>query len=373
MTPERENALLLKELKDQKLALDQAAIVAATDERGIITYVNDLFCEISGYSREELLGNSHRLINSGYHDESFFADLWSTITRGEVWKGEIKNRAKSGNYYWVKTTIVPFKNPEGRIYQYLSIRQDITELKRAQEVILNQQAQLVASSKLSALGELSAALTHEINNPLGVILGRTEMLLDITHDPKQINWDQIRQMLLSIETTAKRIEKIMQTVRSLAYQSESEAIQRTTIQVLLDSVLDILGARLRRHEVKFELMVESPNLELECRPTEIFQILSNLLSNAIDAVRELDKRWIRLEVTRQANGIHFCMIDSGKGVSDEIAKKLFTPFFTTKGIGVGTGLGLTISQSLAHRNRGRLYFDGNNPTRFCLWLPADHS
>jgi C4-dicarboxylate-specific signal transduction histidine kinase len=226
---------------------------------------------------------------------------------------------------------------------------------------------------LSALGELSAALTHEINNPLGVILGRTEMLLDITHDPTHINWAQIRQMLLSIETTAKRIEKIMQTVRSLAYQSESEAIQRTTIQVLLDSVLDILGARLRRHEVKFELMVESPNLELECRPTEIFQILSNLLSNAIDAVRELDKRWIRLEVTRQANGIHFCMIDSGKGVSDEIAKKLFTPFFTTKGIGVGTGLGLTISQSLAHRNRGRLYFDGNNPTRFCLWLPADQS
>jgi len=373
MTPEQENALLLKELKDQKLALDQAAIVAATDERGIITYVNDLFCEISGYSREELLGNSHRIINSGYHDKSFFADLWGTITKGEVWRGEIKNRSKHGSEYWVKTTIVPFKNPDGRIYQYLSIRQDITQLKLAQELIVNQQAQLVASSKLSALGELSAALTHEINNPLGVILGRTEMLLDMTRDPALINWDQMRQMLQSIETTAKRIEKIMHTVRSLAHKSDAEAVQKTTIQVLLDSVLDILGARLRRHEVKFDLVVESPNLEIECRPTETFQILSNLLSNAIDAVRELDERWVRLEVTRQREGIHFCMIDSGKGVSEEISKKLFTPFFTTKGVGVGTGLGLTISQSLAHRNKGRLYFEGNNPTRFCLWLPANYN
>jgi C4-dicarboxylate-specific signal transduction histidine kinase len=223
------------------------------------------------------------------------------------------------------------------------------------------------------LGELSAALTHEINNPLGVILGRTEMLLELTRDPHQTNWNQVRQMLLSIESTARRIEKIMQTVRSLAHKSDSEEIQKVTVQSLLDSVLDILGARLRRHDVKFEVKVESPSMSLECRPTEIFQILANLLSNAIDAVREQKERWVRLEVSKKDLGIHFCMIDSGPGVLEEIQKKLFTPFFTTKGVGVGTGLGLTISQSLAHRNRGRLYFEGNSPTRFCLWLPIDYN
>lgn len=373
MTPERENALLLKELRDQKLALDQSAIVGATDERGLITYVNDKFCEISGYSRDELLGSSHRIVNSGYHGELFFKDLWSTISAGQAWRGEIKNRAKQGHYYWVQTTIVPFKNPDGRIYQYLSIRQDITELKEAQEMILNQQAQLVASSKLSALGELSAALTHEINNPLGVILGRTEMLLELTKDASRTNWDTIRHMLQSIESTARRIEKIMQTVRSLAHKSDPESVQKVTVQSLLDSVLDILGARLRRHDVKFDLQVESPSMVLECRPTEIFQILSNLLTNAVDAVREQSDRWVRLEVIRQEGGIHFCMIDSGPGVEVDTAKKLFTPFFTTKGHGIGTGLGLTISQSLAHRNRGKLYFEGNSPTRFCLWLPVDYN
>jgi len=371
MALEREDALLLKELRDQKHALDRAAIVAATDERGIITYVNDRFCEISGYSRDELLGGSHRIINSEFHGQLFFKDLWKTISAGNVWRGEIKNRAKQGGFYWVQTTIVPFKNSDGKIYQYLSIRQDITELKKAQEVILNQQAQLVASSKLSALGELSAALTHEINNPLGVILGRTEMLLEVTQDSSSTNWTQVRQMLQSIESTARRIEKIMHTVRSLAHKSDAETIQKISIQALLDSVLDILGARLRRHEVRFDLVVDSPTMTIECRPTEIFQILSNLLTNAIDAVREQEVRWVRMEVVRKDSGISFCMVDSGPGVSEETAKKLFTPFFTTKGLGVGTGLGLTISQSLAHRNRGRLYYENNFPTRFCLWLPSD--
>lgn len=369
MQPKNSTEELLRRLSEQKFALDQSAIVAQTDSKGIIEYVNDKFCEISEYRREELIGKSHRIINSGYHPKDFFQNMWQTISKGKIWKGEVCNRAKSGRIYWVSTTIVPFLDLEGRPEQYLAIRQDITGLKEAEKQILDQQAQLLASSKLSAIGEMAATITHEINNPLGVILGRCEMFKTLS-ERKDTDLPKLFHLVDTIEINAKRIEKIIKSMKSLSHQGDQDPFIKTSLSDILRDLFDLFAERFKNKGVNLSINNENTSAVLECRSHEVLQVLVNLLNNSYDAIEGLEEKWIHVDVKQNSENVILSVVDSGKGIPSQVLEKLFMPFFSTKRVQYGTGLGLSISRSLIQRHHGKLEYDSSSPnTKFNLTLP----
>ena len=347
----------LKELADIKFALDQSTIVAITDHRGIINYANDAFCRISKYSRDQLLGQDHRIINSGYHSKEFIRNLWATIASGKVWKGELRNRAKDGSIYWVDTTIVPFLNAEGKPYQYVAIRHDITQLKLAQEQIRQQAAELQRAAQLSFVGELAAGLAHEIKNPLAGIQGIVDILLRrrVRNDPEGEALEGIRHEVERIDGTVRALlDRARPRALSAARTSLTELTSRAVSIARAQATITVTGGR--RVHIEFE---PPPNdIVLFADSAQIEDAVLNLIINAIEAVA--DEGHIAISIRRVENDDEaetaeeaaIEVSDDGRGISEEDLTRIFQPFFTTtKG---GTGLGLPAVRRIVHAHGGRV-------------------
>ena len=355
----------IKAQQDLRLAMqaiDAVAIVAETDERGKILRVNDNFCKISGYEREELMGQDHRVINSGYHPPEFFRDLWSTIRADLIWTGEIQNRRKNGETYWVHTVVVPLSDELSASRRYLALRFDISAQKEIQK-------KMIESSKMSSLGEMAGGIAHEINNPLAVIHGKSAQLKKALLHP-DIDIEKVRSGLEIIEATTLRISKIVKGLRSFSRNSERDPMEPVLISTVISETLELCLERFKHHGVEIQVHGDTA-LTVQGRPAALSQVLMNLLSNALDAVQLCSEKWVHIEARSEARSeLILAVMDSGPGIPDAVAARMMQPFFTTKDINKGTGLGLSISLGIVSEHQGTLTYDASSPhTRFVIRLP----
>ena len=344
----------VREVSDITYALEQSSIIAFTDKRGIITNVNSKFCEISGYSREELIGKTHRIVNSGYHSKEFFRNVWQTIGKGDIWKGEIRNKRKDGSYYWVDTTIVPYLDKNNKPYQYLAIRNDITEKKRTEDILHRQ-------DKLAAVGQLAAGVAHEIRNPLTSIKGYAEFLsMDETAKDRQEYFDII---LEEIERVNSIVEEFM-----LLSKPTVSVLEKKPLLPIMDNVVSILDYQLRKNKIQLHRSYENPNLFVECDENKLKQVFLNFIKNAVEAMPNGGS--IEITVKKENDSISIVIKDSGIGMSKEQLKKLGEPFFTTKKD--GNGLGLMVSFKIIENLKGKVYIESElgKGTSFHITLPA---
>ena len=377
---ERDRLRLTKdELIFQQFALDQHSIVGITDVQGAITYVNSSFCKISGYSREELIGQNHRILNSGVHSTEFFREMYRTIAAGEVWHAEICNRAKDGHLYWVRTTIVPVMDEQGKPRQYISMRADISTRKRAEDELIRykdnleelvaeqtldlKRAKEAAEAATHAKSEFLANMSHEIRTPMNGVVGIIDILQETSLDSAQ------KRLVNTIRTSSLALLTILGDILDFskieAGKLEIE-ILRVNLRELVEGVAQLMSPKVADKDMDLIIFI-SPDLPawIYTDPGRLRQILFNLLGNAVKFTQNDASRRgeviLRVEKSVQADGqnmLNFSVIDNGIGMSTETMLQLFRPFSqadatTTRRFG-GTGLGLSISKHLAELLHGKI-------------------
>ncbi len=372
-----ENMNLIKkqqeDLSNFKEALDKSANVIITDDTGTIVYVNDDFCKVSKFSREELLGQNPRIVNSHYHNKEFFKNMWETILEGKTWKGDIKNKAKDGSYYWSKATISPLLGDNGKPEQFIAILTDITNQKILEEK-LSEALKNVKESELQK-EEFSSMMTHELNTPLVPIKGYCEMIKDTdTFGP--LNKDQL-DFIDKIDSNATLLERLISDlldVQKLDMKKMSFLITEFGLEGFMDELKENNMHLMKNKKINFTIKYPK-NLSLNSDKQRLRQVLDNLIRNSVDFVPMKDGR-ILVEAKIKEKNIIFSVQDNGPGIPKEKQSHIFKKFYqidtsATRKHG-GTGLGLVICKGIAEGLRGKIWLESEfgKGTTFFIYLPA---
>ena len=360
----------IKEITDYKFALDESSIVAITDQNGIIKYANDNFCRISKYSAGELLGQDHRIINSGHHSKEFIRDLWITIANGNIWKGELKNRAKDGTIYWVDTTIVPFLNENGMPYQYIAIRTDITGRKLAEEENhkLNEDLELRVKQRTEELEAFSYSVSHDLRAPLRAINGFAKML---DEDYSSVFDPEAKRLFKRIAENAKKMGSLIDDLLEFSKLGRKE-IYRSPVQMteLAEETLFEINTTLNHNASVKIHQLHAAHVD----NTLIKQVMVNLMSNALKYSAKTEKPAIEIKSYLEGDEIIYSVSDNGVGFDNQYAGKLFGVFqrLHLQKDFEGTGVGLALVKRIIDKHGGRVWAQGelNKGATFFFSLPA---
>ena len=345
--------------------------IIVIDANGRIIEFNLGAERIFGFTRDQLIGSdiTQSIIPAhhvGAHVEAmkrFFDGKPLSELRRRV---EIDGKRKDGQLIPIELSITHIE-ASGRQLFSAYIR-DLTEKKAAEETIAQQQAKIVASSKMSELGTMAGGIAHEINNPLAVIHGKAQKLQSLL-DSGGIEEPVLRKDLKMIEDTATRIAKIVKGLRAFARDGANDPFEKVKVSAIVDETLELCAARFRHHGVDLRYQSGMQSV-VECRPVQISQVLLNLLNNSFDSVQGLPSPWIEIAIAEENEMVRLSVIDSGPGIPKEVRERVTRPFYTTKPVGKGTGLGLSISRAIVEDHAGRLVIDDvGSQMRISIILP----
>ena len=363
---------LLYEREREHFALDQHAIVSISNHAGGIIYVNDLFCHTSGYRREELIGRNHRLLKSGYHPDSFYAEMWDTISSGRVWRGDVCNKARNGRFYWVECTITPFMDADGNPYQYISIRTDITHVKEAQAqlAIAKEEAERASQAKSVFLSNMS----HELRTPLNAILGFAQILeYDDSLDEDQ--QDNVNEIVKAGRHLLGLIDEVLDLakIESGKLMMSLEAVKLCPV---LEECLSLIKPLAQQRMISIHQSCPE-NVAVLADHVRLKQVLLNLLSNAVKYNRENGEVHLTIH-THAQQGVRIQVRDTGMGIPQQRLTELFEPFnrLDAELSGIeGTGIGLTITRRIMEQMGGHISVESELGvgTSFYLELPMTSS
>jgi len=361
---------VLTPLKNQKIALNAHSLVSMTDKQGNITYINDKFSKISGYSEAELLGKKHSLLNSNNQPKSYWHNMHQTVLSGNIWHDAVQNRAKNGQYYWVDTTIVPNFDDNKQVNGFTSIRTDITEQKQNIEnlALAKQQAEVASVSKADFLANMS----HEIRTPMNGVIGMTNLLLDTTLDQDQ------KKLAKTVKSSAVGLLGIINDVLDFS-KVDAGKLDLELIPFNLGKMIEDIGTTMSFQSQQKGLQLICPANPIiqqwvKADPGRIRQILTNLIGNAIKFTEQGEVAvYIRvLEQTTEHKLFRFEIKDTGIGIDKLQQQHLFDKFSqadssTTRKYG-GTGLGLSICKKLAELMDGEIGIDSDIGQGATFWF-----
>jgi len=332
--------------------------IQITDAEGKMVYVNPAFEKASGFTKEELIGGDPNLLSSKKYPGEFWQRIWSVISTGRVWNGEIENRRKNGDPLYTQLLISPIIDNEGKVVGYLGSHRDITEQKQLEQ-------QLMHSQKMESIGTLAAGIAHEVGNPLASISSIVQVLL------RTISDDFAKDKLGLVEAQVHRITKIIRDLVDFSRPSNYQ-IQPTDIVKTLTDAVEIVKMGRKAKEITFVTHVRRQLPLLSLVPDQISQVFINILLNAVDALQG-KRGTITSEVERDEERVRVTITDNGQGIAPENMSKVFEPFFTTKPVGEGTGLGLWVSYGIVRSFGGEITVTSawGQGTSFCIIIPLN--